>query len=323
MIWLVWRRQRVALLVALTVILLVAVVLVVGRIRYAVVAGELGVGQCLEPGAARCDGPAWAQFSERVAVVLPLALLLPVVLPGVLGIIVGAGLFGRDLEQGTHVFALTQSVGRLRWWATGLLGIGLPAAALLAALTPALEWVRQPVLAVFARSPLESPVFETTGVLLAGYTVLGFTLASVAGLLFRNVLAAVVVAAAVQITLQLVLGFGARDRYLAPERAVAPASEAESAGGFLAVPEGALTLNLGYLDAAGRDVSARDIGGDGSCGGVSYAACLQAAGVARTYLEYQPASRYWPFQGIESGILLALVAGTLGAGVWGLRKQVG
>jgi hypothetical protein len=37
-------------------------------------------------------------------------------------------------------------------------------------------------------------------------------------------------------------------------------------------------------------------------------ACTQALSHYRSFLTYQPADRYWPFQGIESGIFLALAA---------------
>ena len=40
-------------------------------------------------------------------------------------------------------------------------------------------------------------------------------------------------------------------------------------------------------------------------------ACLQAASRFREYLTYQPANRYWAFQGIESGIFLVLAAGLI------------
>ena len=37
-------------------------------------------------------------------------------------------------------------------------------------------------------------------------------------------------------------------------------------------------------------------------------ACTQALSHFRAFLTYQPADRYWTFQGIETGIFLALAA---------------
>jgi len=37
--------------------------------------------------------------------------------------------------------------------------------------------------------------------------------------------------------------------------------------------------------------------------------CTQALGHFREFLTYQPADRYWAFQGIETGIFLVLAAG--------------
>jgi hypothetical protein len=51
-----------------------------------------------------------------------------------------------------------------------------------------------------------------------------------------------------------------------------------------------------------------------SCSAVAYhgagvsPACQQALAAFRGFITYQPASRYWAFQGIETGIFLALAA---------------
>jgi hypothetical protein len=41
----------------------------------------------------------------------------------------------------------------------------------------------------------------------------------------------------------------------------------------------------------------------------------------RQQVSYQPASRFWPLQGIETGIYLVLAAGLGGLCVWRIRRR--
>jgi hypothetical protein len=41
----------------------------------------------------------------------------------------------------------------------------------------------------------------------------------------------------------------------------------------------------------------------------------------RGYLVYQPASRFWAFQGIETGIYVVLAAALLGVTFWVLKRR--
>ena len=41
----------------------------------------------------------------------------------------------------------------------------------------------------------------------------------------------------------------------------------------------------------------------------------------RGYLTYQPANRFWAFQGIETAIFLALAAALLGVTFWVLKRR--
>ena len=52
----------------------------------------------------------------------------------------------------------------------------------------------------------------------------------------------------------------------------------------------------------------------------SIAPCMAAQGY-RGYLTYQPASRFWAFQGIETGIFVVLAAVLLGVTFWVLKRR--
>jgi hypothetical protein len=50
------------------------------------------------------------------------------------------------------------------------------------------------------------------------------------------------------------------------------------------------------------------------------APCMVAHGY-REYLAYQPASRFWAFQGIETGIFVVLAAVLLGITFWVVKRR--
>ena len=56
----------------------------------------------------------------------------------------GSAALRREFEQGTHVFGLTQSISRRRWWATKILVGGGPVAVLTFALGLIGVWTLRP-----------------------------------------------------------------------------------------------------------------------------------------------------------------------------------
>jgi hypothetical protein len=48
--------------------------------------------------------------------------------------------------------------------------------------------------------------------------------------------------------------------------------------------------------------------------------CMQSAGF-RQFVTYQPASRYWAFQGIETGIYLAVAAALIAITFYAVRRR--
>ena len=290
MIWLVWRRRRAAMILA----------------------GALVVAAGLFLLAVGATGP---EIDVRRGPPTPVVLvrLVMLVLPGVLGIVLGAGLFSRELEQGTHVFTLTQSVSRLRWWATNLLVSALPAVVAVALLSWLAAWS-----AGGAQHPLvlHTPFFDGSGVLPVVHLLVAFTVTATVGLVLGNALAAVAVGVGVVLVAQIVPAAALRPHYLPPQIARADVAVVESS-----VPLGGHQLDTRFLGADGSPVETAPVRcllgpGPGS------ADCLRRHGIAEVELRYQPDSRYWPFQGIEAAPLLALSLLAVGAGWWGLRRRV-
>ena len=335
MIWLVWRRQRAALLFALGLALLVAVVAGVGRFVAIGIGDGLGVLSCLNDpragyGVAQpvgvpagvCGSQVWVGYSSGVYSAVSLASAAMLALPAVAGIVVGAGLFGRELERGTHTLALSQSTSRLRWWVTGLLVAGLPMAVAVGITTLVFDIAQRPFVNLLYRGPLDPAAFLTSGVLPVVYTLLAFGVASTAGLVLRNALAAVAVAAVVQVAVLAVLGLGWRYTYQPPETVTIPLAVLEGESAVDPHPPDGLLVDSGFLDGQGREIDQRRFNDSTDCADGTFLECMRSLGAESEFVDYQPASRYWPFQAIESGIVLALVAGSIGVGLWGLRRRV-
>jgi hypothetical protein len=80
--------------------------------------------------------------------------------------------------------------------------------------------------------------------------------------------------------------------------------------GANAAPSGAWVLSTAFVGPNGRNygVASTGTGGPAICrGSGSPLACFSSHGF-HTLINYQPASRFWAFQGIEAGIFIVLAA---------------
>jgi hypothetical protein len=87
-------------------------------------------------------------------------------------------------------------------------------------------------------------------------------------------------------------------------------------------------LYSGYLDAAGKQIDSVTVysacapsGNMGMRPGSAFNACVHAHGWLST-LVWQPASRFWAFQGVESAIFVALALGLLALALWWMRSRL-
>jgi hypothetical protein len=235
-------------------------------------------------------------------------------MPLLIGLVTGTTLFAREFDNDVHVFTLTQNARPTAWWASAV-GVATIATALAAGALSLLTSLMATSLMAgrLEGSLLYPPWFEMTGTVAVGYALLAFAISATVGQLTRSTLAAVVTAMIAYIVVMLVLN-GLRVDYLPAEAMTIPVGPLDVS----AVPEGVRTLSYEYVDSAGRwfgfDELAR------ICKDSWDETCLRGAGVTSQLIVYQPASRYWPFQLIESSILLALSALVVAAGRIGLRR---
>lgn len=123
MTWLAWRLHRTQILMTLGVIVAAAAVLVYQHLSAEsfLTAAGCSIGDESRP----CSAPVLDDFRDKFGGYEEMMTQLLTFLPAVLGLFCGAPLFSREFERGTQVFALTQSVGRVRWWGTKLCVVGL------------------------------------------------------------------------------------------------------------------------------------------------------------------------------------------------------
>ncbi len=343
MIRFTWLQLRTQAVVALTVLVAFAVILVATGPHlaglYARALSGCHAGAC---------ATAASNFLDRLTVTSPyptvyiLGIGLVLAAPAVVGIFWGAPLIAREFESRTFAVAWTQSITRTRWLAAKLALVGLAAMAVAEALSLLLAWWADPISkaigggqapfgSVFDQGRLGLFIFPTSGITPLGYAAFGFTLGTAAGVLLRRTIPAMAVTLAIFAAVQIANPLWVRPHLLTPDRTVVSgpsffAAASISVGTLAAntVPghHEAWILSSDAINAAGQPVSTIPA----ACAPPPPAKapdpgqCLASLGV-REAISYQPASRYWPLQWVETGIFLALALALSGLCLWRLSRR--
>jgi hypothetical protein len=331
MIWVSWRRQRAQLITLLGMLVVGAGVIallrsnMIGDLTSAQLTScvTLPLDQCpAEPGAAK-------SFAEKWGSPLDLGRALITFGPALIGVFIGAPLFARELEQGTHVLAFTQSVSRTRWMSSKLVVALVPALVVLVVLQFLVSWWLS---AAGTLGPLVNGAFDGLNfgiehVSPVAYTLFAFALGSFLGVVSRRTLVAMTSGLAVFIVLRFALA------ELVPR--LIPTRHVEAAlGADLSVRrDGSLVIESGFADAAGRPVpSAHATELNQACkkaaGAIGspdvqekYLACLPKSGIAKLYADYIPESQAWQAHLVDAAIFGGLAVLLLAGTSWVLRRQ--
>jgi len=310
MTWLVWRQYRAQ--ATITSVLLAAAAAVI-------LADGFQIASHWHSIRVTCSGNS-ACLQQHVPLVSGLVSDLPyvsLIVPVVLGMLCGAPLVAHELESRTIDFAWTQSVTRTRWLTVKAGWLLLAAAACGAAIAALTTWWSGPGNALQADA-FAPGQFDTQGIVPIGYAVFAMALGIAAGTVARRTLPAIAVVLGGFIGLRLVISDFLRQHYMTavttyyhvtgsftpPGQAWVLAQGAVSRTGVV-VPQGWGDLYPALPAACRRLLPTAPTGQSGWLNAVL--SCMQAHGW-RGFATYQPASRYWPFQGIETGIYLLLAA---------------
>lgn len=362
MIWLTWRQSRLQAASAVVVVAAFAVLLAVTGPHLASLYAGSRIGSCrggvndcggfaddflqmLYGSSALANSSVTGTGTYYLLDLLGIVIIL--VAPAVTGMFWGAPLIASEFEAGTHYLAWNQSITRTRWLVVKLTLTGLAAMAVTEALSLMQAWWATPISRAVERGACCSPiamnqfsplVFATHGITPLGYAAFFFALGVTVGVLVRRAVPAMALTLAVFAILQVAMPLWVRPQLFPPDHMVATLSSFDSidvpidSGTFTVIPDGwgsqpeAWVLSNRAVDMAGKPVSAvpADCMQAMQSGKASHPAlldCLASHGI-RVAVTYQPASRYWAFQWIETAIYVALALALAGYCFWRIRRRI-
>ena len=307
MIWLSWRQQRSETLITVSLLALLAAAFVPMGIHLSHLFGQQDLARCIGRDTAACN-VAIANFGDHAGILRSLiAGGWFNFLPGLIGIGLAAPVIF-DLESGTAQLAWTQSITRRRWLGTKLglmVGTALVSAAAFSLL---FTWYQTPLDRIYGRFD----EFDFEGVVPLGYVLFACGLALAVGVLWRKAAVAMLVAFGAYFGCRVFFDSWVRPRLLTPLAATwGPHSLGpglRQAWIYLQVPSDkaghVFTGSSTVLQSCSRSF------GNGVKGLDPH--CLMRHGAGYNHAVYQPASRFWEFQGIEfslfAGVALLLIA---------------
>jgi hypothetical protein len=322
MTWVTWRQHRVALL-GLAVLLgaLALYLWLAGRQMHHAYA----VATACHPASSAPCVTALVDFTSTYNITARqlLPLLLQAV-PALIGAFLGAPLLARELETGTFRFAWTQGFGRWRWTLLKLVLLGVVAAGAAGLFSLVFSWYYQPFIADGQTNALAASVFDLRGFVFGPWTLVAFAIGGLAGLLIRRVVPAIVGTLATYAGLVLVVGEFLRQHYLTPLIARQQSLNVSAlVTGNWGMKDGhtvfSFTGDPSYNVLAQYCPTGFSIKPSTGLAG-AFAQCLSQHGYT-LWASYQPASRFWPFQFIEGGWLLAVSVLLIALTVWLVRRR--
>ncbi len=311
MTWLTWRLHRTqlyiaaALLAAFTVLLLVTGLRMASQYRSAVAACTASHS---------CANLSSTLFLGSHAVGFLVIMTLGV--PALFGLFWGAPLVASEFEAGTGQFAWMQSVTRKHWLAVTTGWTLLAAAAWGGAVSGLVTWWSSPDNAL-QLDQFKPGRFDIMGLVPVGYALFAMALGLCAGALLRRTMPALAVTLGGFIVVRAAVTLWLRPHFMhAVTVTYGLLSGYTPAGSYWQLAQGIRNPAGQLVPAAnGAAIDGVPVGFlPGACAASANgavrptASCRQALAAYHGFITYQPAGRYWAFQGIETGIFVALAA---------------
>jgi hypothetical protein len=340
MTWLTWRQFRTGGVVTAAALTVAAVVLAITGANLADLY-QNGVAGCLgQRGATSCSQDALASFTASYTFLQHFFGYALIGIPALIGAFWGAPLLTREVEAGTHRLVWTQSVTRTRWLAVKVTLVGAASALATGLLSLMVTWWSGSLDRVNANR-LTPPVFDQRAIAPLGWALLAFAVGVTAGLLIRRTVPAMAVTLAVFTTARILWPLYVRPYLIPPVHLDARVGTLPFDWvGVNAGPQspmlvhvsmpGAWMLSDRTVNAAGQQVAGGTLfplcppPADSS--GLKHApdSCfiqhLVQLGYSRSVLTYQPASRFWALQWVETGALVAVALLLLTFCFWWVRR---
>jgi hypothetical protein len=330
--WLAWRQHRFQLTAGAIILGLLCLYVLVSGIDMHVRFEDSGLAACLarDPSTqGTCKQLAYS-FTEEFPIAFQFSILGAVaLLPLLAGMFLGAPLVASDIEHKLQRVAWMQSVSRNQWLAAKLAMVGIPTVIGVLAVEWLLSWWLGPLAGATGLHLFSPLFFDLSGVVPVCYAAFALAIGVAAGTLVGRTLPAVGLTAVAFIGVRAAVLF-LRPHYLPPLSASYPTSYVNAPP---AVASG-YPVSEKLLDYAGQTVS-KHHGFDfpnpvltHDCPTLPLTpspqdiqACAQQAGL-HFVTAYQPADRYWAFQGIEAAIFALLAAALTMLTLWWLRHRI-
>ena len=326
MTWLAWRQSRLQFLIAACALALIALAYGLTAPGLNHLYAEYGVHPAAFLAQVRTGGYPVLYFAGGAVMYLT---------PLVIGAFWGAPMIARELEAGTHRLTWNQSVTRTRWLLVKV-AIGGGAAMLFAGIAALLlSWWAGPIdraggfpVGSSQLSRFEPIVFGTRGIVPIGAAALAFMIGVTAGLLVRRTIPAMGVTLAVFAAALVAMPLWISPHLITPAQYTRPVvanlttMEMTSSGQLndpvTSLP-GAWILTDQIVTAQGKVFSLPQVP---ACQTGTQALCdaYLAKQPLRQHVVYQPASRYWAFQVLETVLWLAIALALAGFCTWRIRR---
>jgi hypothetical protein len=324
-----WRQHRIAL--AGVAVLLGALAMYLWTAGTSLHHAWAAAAACHPANSPACQSLANAFNASATSHVMgdkgPGGVLLQVV-PALIGAFAGAPVLARELETGTFRYAWTQGVGRRRWALAKLVLLAVVLAAGGAAFGALVSWYYQPEFAVsnqalglHQNSPLAT-LFSLREVTFPAWTLAAFTTGALAGMLIRRVVPAIAATLAAYAGLAIATAGLLREHYLTPLVTSNPNPPGTAwiisqwwtkDGRFAFAGNPPINLLNQFCSAPPTGLGKNPPFG-------TFAQCLAPHGYTQ-WTSYQPTTRFWPFQWLEGGWLLALSALLIAATIWLVQRR--
>ena len=340
MTWVTWRQFRGQAIASGAVLLAVAVVLAVTGPNLVWKYDNAGLTTCHASCAALAGNFVSAIKFGSDGTIFYATILVMYLAPALIGTFWGAPLIAREFEAGTHRIAWNQSVTRTRWAAAKLGLIGLAAMATAGLLSLMVSWWASPIDHALAQtgqasvfgSRISPLVFAARGVAPLGSAAFAFALGVTVGLLIRRTIPAMAVTLALFAVVQVLMTSFVQPHLIPPDQLTAPLRPPVLTEMMIQSPGNEMTLRGNATVPGAYVLSNTTITPTGKVfTGPATAACINGNGndcntwIAskhlRQLLTYQPASRFWPLQWVETALYLVLAAGLGWLCAWQVRRR--
>jgi hypothetical protein len=310
MTWVTWRQHRAALAGAAALLGALAVYLWLTGLQM----HHAYATACQSAGSLNCA----ITFTGRYGVTAIIVSIFLQVVPALIGAFTGAPVLARELETGTFRYTWTQGIGLQRWTLGKLVLLAVAVTAAAAAFGVLFSWYDQPFAAAGYAIPLSTRVFDLGEIAFPAWTLAAFAIGALAGMLIRRVVPAIAATLAVYAGLAAATALYLRQHYMTPlltSKLNLPdtawiVSQWYTKGGKFAFPARGSQLVTAVQHFCPPRIQVS----------LSPAQCLSQHGYT-WWASYQPGSRFWPFQWIEGGWLLALSVLLIAATVWLVRRR--